>query len=234
MSVDNGKDYLYLIWKDNQTRKQYVIGQLSKNGEYEFVYGFEVNEAIERGFKPLLSFENLDDVYKNPSLFPVFTSRLPDRKRTGIDKILKKYNLDEYDEYLLLKRSGAKLPIDNLEFIDPILNDDEPIINRSFCIAGPRHYIGCDGVDCAKSLDVIVGDSVYLLFEPNNKHDLNAIKINNRDNKQIGYLPRYYCESVKQLIESGYNYECIISEVQRDLKCNECIKAQLTLTKPQL
>lgn len=39
-------------------------------------------------------------------------------------EILQKYGLNEYDEYMLLKRSGARLPIDSLEFIDPILDTD--------------------------------------------------------------------------------------------------------------
>ncbi len=36
MSVKDGKDYLYLIWKSEQTRNQYIIGQLTKNSQYEF------------------------------------------------------------------------------------------------------------------------------------------------------------------------------------------------------
>ena len=44
-------------------------------------------------------------------LFPVFASCLPDRKRKDIDKILQKYGLKEFDEYELLKKSGARLPI---------------------------------------------------------------------------------------------------------------------------
>ena len=101
------------------------MGQLSRNGGYEFNYGFEVDEAIRDGFKPLIAFDNIKEVYKSSIMFPVFSSRLPDKKRIGIDKILKKYDLDEYDEYKLLKRSGAKLPIDNLKFIDPIIDLDD-------------------------------------------------------------------------------------------------------------
>lgn len=70
----------------------------------------------------LVSFEKLDTVYKSEKLFPVFASMLPDRKRKDIGRILEKYGLDEYDAYQLLKKSGAKLPIDNLQFIDPILD----------------------------------------------------------------------------------------------------------------
>lgn len=127
MSVKDGKDYLYLIWKSEQTRKQYIIGQLTKNGQYEFQYSEEVQSAIADGFKPLLCFPDLNKVYKDDRLFAIFKSRLPDRKRKNIQEILGKYGLEEYDDYMLLKRSGARLPIDNLEFIDPILSLDNNV-----------------------------------------------------------------------------------------------------------
>lgn len=58
MSIKDGKDYLYLIWKSNNGGRQYIIGQLTKNGQYEFQYCNEYEEAIKDGFKPLVSFEN--------------------------------------------------------------------------------------------------------------------------------------------------------------------------------
>lgn len=124
MSVKNGKDFLYLIWKSEKSRKQYVVGQLTRNGQYEFRYCKEVKDAIADGFKLLLCFQELDRVYKDEKLFSVFASRLPDKKRRDMKEILQKYGLNEYDEYMLLKRSGARLPIDSLEFIDPILDTD--------------------------------------------------------------------------------------------------------------
>ena len=45
MSVKDGKDYLYLIWKCSSNRRQYIVGQLSKNGQYEFCYCEEFNEV---------------------------------------------------------------------------------------------------------------------------------------------------------------------------------------------
>lgn len=231
MSIKGGRDYIYLVWKDVKTRKQYIIGQLSKNGQFEFSYGFEVKEAIKNGFKLLISFEELDKVYKSDILFPVFASRLPDSKRRGIEKILSKYGLDEYNDYKLLKRSGAKLPIDNLEFIDPILNleENDKNIKRIFYLAGPRHYIGCNGQDCAKSANLTVNEELKLELEPENKFDSNAIKVLNSNNIHIGYIPRYYCESVINLLDKGYKYFCTIYEVQKDNNCNECIKIKLEM-----
>ena len=36
MAIKDGKDYLYLIWKCSSNRRQYIVGQLTKNGQYEF------------------------------------------------------------------------------------------------------------------------------------------------------------------------------------------------------
>ena len=124
VSKKEGRDYLYLVWKEPVTRRNYVVGQLTKNSQYEFSYGYEIKDAMEKGFELLISFEELEKVYKSDTLWPTFSSRLPDSKRRGIKEILAKYGLKEFDEYKLLKRSGARLPIDSLEFIDPIFKDD--------------------------------------------------------------------------------------------------------------
>jgi hypothetical protein len=117
MSVKNGRDYIYLIWKDQKNHRQYTVGELSKKGQYEFKYGFEVKEAVKAGFELLIAFEDINKSYYSDILFPTFSSRLPDKKRRGIEKILAKYDLIEFDEYELLKRSGARLPIDDLQFL---------------------------------------------------------------------------------------------------------------------
>lgn len=36
MLFQNGKDCLCLIWKPERSRKQYIVGQLTKNGQYKF------------------------------------------------------------------------------------------------------------------------------------------------------------------------------------------------------
>ncbi|MGB4661409.1 MAG: HIRAN domain-containing protein [Mobilitalea sp.] len=230
MSFKDGKDYLYLIWKSEKSRKQYIVGMLSKNGQYEFEYGNEVSEAIADGFTPLISFPDISNVYKNDALFPVFLSRLPDKKRRDIASILKKYGMNEYEPYDLLKRSGARLPIDNLEFIDPILNLEEPF-NRTFYLAGARHYIGCNGNDCANAVEVVRGDEVVLKHEPNNENDVNAIGVYNFENQKIGYIPRYYCKGVLQLFEDGRKVQCFVNNVDKDKSCHECISLDLVVSK---
>ena len=74
MSFKNGKDYLYLIWQDKVSRRQYIVGQLSKNGQYEFCYSNEIEDALEAGFKPLVPFDDLNKTYYSDTLFSTFSS----------------------------------------------------------------------------------------------------------------------------------------------------------------
>ncbi len=226
MSQKDGKDYLYLIWKAEKSRKQYIVGELIRNGQFEFRYVEKVAEAINDGFTPLLCFQNLQQVYKDEKLFPVFSSRLPDRKRKDIQNILKKYDLEEYDEYMLLKRSGARLPIDNFEFIDPIFDINEKV-KRIFFMAGPRHYLGCNGNDCKRSVMVTVGDEIVLQREPKNRYDAFAVKMLDVYGHMLGYIPRYYSEGVSMMLDNQKQLSCQVYSVDKSKNCNECIKVEL-------
>lgn len=222
MSIKDGRDYLYLIWKCSSTRRQYIVGQLSKNGQYEFQYCEEIEEALHAGFMPLVSFERIDIVYTCKELFPVFSSRLPDRKRKDIRRILEKYGLKEYDAYELLKRSGARLPIDNLQFIDPILDFESEFV-KSFYLAGTRHYLGCNGSSCEETVMVTRGDEVFLKHEEENSHDQNAIGVFNEQQQLLGYIPRYYAKAFVRFIEEKRICESHIVNVGKEKSCDECI-----------
>ena len=52
MAIKDGKDYLYLIWKCASSGRQYVVGQLTKNEQYEFQYCEEIEEPLKVGFRP--------------------------------------------------------------------------------------------------------------------------------------------------------------------------------------
>ena len=113
------KDLVYLVWTNINTGNKYKVAMLYKeNGTYYFKYILEnVKEAQKDGFELLVAFPQINETYENPHLFAVFGARLPDKRRPEIDKILEEYGMTEYDEFELLKRSSAKLPTDNYEFI---------------------------------------------------------------------------------------------------------------------
>ncbi len=221
MSIKNGKDYLYLIWHDKINKKQFIVGKLSKNGKFEFEYSDEIEEARKNGFNLLVTFPKIKK-YESDVLFPIFSSRLPDRRRSDIKEILNKYNLSEYEPYELLKASGAKLPIDDLMFIDPIL-DCNNIISRRFYVAGSRHYM-----DCIQKENIEIGTKLELEMEPDNIKDKNAIKIL-YNNRIIGYVPRYYSEPITRNIKEGKKVECSVINSQCNNDCSMCVYVEINI-----
>ena len=111
-------DTVYLYWNNRRSNKSYKVAKLYKeNGKFYFKYIVEnVRVALKDGFMYLIPFPNVNATYESNDLFACFATRLPDKRRPEIRKILDTYGLKEYDEYELLKASGAKLPTDEYEF----------------------------------------------------------------------------------------------------------------------
>lgn len=107
---------LYVNWLRPLTGEEFIIGMLTKGSKYKFEYGFEIESALASGFNLLEPFEDVDKVYENDKLFPIFSSRVPSKNRKDINIILNTYGLKEYDEFELLRTSGGKLPTDNIYF----------------------------------------------------------------------------------------------------------------------
>lgn len=114
MNLDIISRRLYLYWTNPKSHGTYKVGVLEKTYKYTFHYGWDIDKALEDGFKLILPFDKIDKVYKSDFLFGVFASRLPDKKRRDIDRILKRNNILMYDEFDLLEATAGKLPIDSL------------------------------------------------------------------------------------------------------------------------
>ena len=221
-------DYLLLIWKDPETRRNYTVGKLTRGDCFTFQYYGEAENAEEAGWKLLGAFPTYQE-YRSNTMFPVFSSRLPDKKRRDIQNILEKYGLMEYDEFELLRRSGARLPIDTYEFIDPISPDDKEV-TREFYITGIRYHSACQGSDCGALPGVKVGDILLLEEEPENAYDPMAIRVLTQEKDVLGYVPRYYNKAILARLHDGMGYSCKITEVNANMRnCSECLKARLTM-----
>lgn len=220
-------DYLYLIWKDPETRRNFTIGKLTKGNKYTFEYHSEASLAEDCGWNMLGAFSEYQ-VYESDNMFPVFSSRLPDRKRRDIEKILQKYGLTEFDEFELLRKSGARLPIDTYEFIDPIFPDNETI-ERDFFVMGIRHHTACNGNDCALLPSLKQGDLLVLEEEPENEYDPMAIRVLTQLGEHLGYIPRYYNQAILERLHKGISYSCLVLEMHASESCSECVKIRFRM-----
>lgn len=223
------EDYLYLIWKNPETRKNYTVGKLTRDVEFTFQYCEEYEEAKKSGWRGLEAFPE-ERIYKSEFLFPVFASRLPDPKRRDIKKILEKYGLSAYDQYELLKRNGGKLPIDTYEFVWPIFPEDKAV-EREFYVMGVRHVASCCGKKCPNFPYVKSGDELLLCHEANNQFDPYAILVTTKANEKLGYIPRYYNKAVLKRMSAGVSYSCIVIEMNQDSNCSECLRVRLNMPR---
>lgn len=227
--MTKNNNYLYLIWKDPQTRLNFTIGKLYRGEKYTFEYFREVGEAENRGWTKFEVFPE-EKAYESEVLFPVFASRLPDKKRRDIGKILEKYGLSEFDEFELLRKSEARLPIDTYSFIDPIFPEEETV-QRDFFIMGVRHQTPCKGENCGLLPKVGVGDELIFETEPENSYDSNAIKVKTQSGEVLGYVPRYYNTAILERLNNGMTYSCKIIDINLQQDCSECIKVRLNMPK---
>jgi hypothetical protein len=223
-------NYLYLIWKNPNTKRNYIVGKLGKTEVgFSFEYSDEYKDALSSGWTWIECFSE-DKRYESTVLFPVFQSRLPDKKRKDLPQILKKYGLEQYDGYELLKNSGGRLPIDTYEFVDPIFDEDKTI-ERSFHIVVIPHKSSCGGEDCNKRPLCEKGYKLVLCREPENQHDQYAVQILTEKGELLGYIPRYYSRSISERLEKGMTYNCTVSEVDETGCCEECVKVKLLMPK---
>ncbi len=120
--------------------------------------------------------------------------------------------------------------MDTYEFIDPIFPDDE-IVERDFYLMGVRHHLNCRGENCSERPIIRERDELYLSRESNNEYDQFAVRVELQNGQLIGYIPRYYSESVSKRILNNMTYSCVVLEVNLKSECETCIKARLRIPR---
>ena len=115
---------LYVVWRDYRTGQDYIAGRLERTREgFSFEYSDDYESARKAGCTLFVAFPEIRR-YESRELFAIFQSRLHHRKRVDIDRILEQYGLEEYDGFDLLRKSGGRLPIDHLSFVEPAPGED--------------------------------------------------------------------------------------------------------------
>ncbi len=126
--MKNAPDVLWLIWQNEETEQCYYVGNLilHQDGTYTFSYELSgkrqtLTEAMQNGYKPHLSFRDIEKTYVSDRLFGPFARRLPDKRRPDFKGILKANHLtSDYTDMDLLRVTGGRLATDSYEFAVPI------------------------------------------------------------------------------------------------------------------
>ncbi len=183
---------LFLAWQDYESRSWFPIGRLTFDGKrYQFVYIQDAKKAQEQcGFEPLLSFPDLEGVYRSDYLFPVFANRLMSSSRPEYKHFLERLNLEENtaDLMLMLARSEGKRETDSLQVFPHPELDESGCYHLHFFAHGLRHLPECS-IERINRLKV--GEILWLSHEFQNPYDPQALMLTTEDHYILGYCPMF-------------------------------------------
>jgi len=92
-------------------------------------------------------------------------------------------------------------------------------------LAGIRHY------KTSNNLDFKLNEQVYLVPEPDNKFDRNAVKVINDKGIKIGYISKYNNTEILDLINEGFYFIVKISNINLDEPNYPFAMLEITRTK---
>lgn len=205
------QQHLWLIWRDPKNRLRYKVGVLSFDGEsYYFEYtNPELDDATAVGFEYYPGFDR-GTKYKSPSLFTNIKDRLPNPERSDYLDTMNEYDLpSDASDWDVLVATKGRLVTDDYEFVQPFTLD-----KIEFDVAGTKYRKDFD-----KFKDILsLNSKVYLVREPTNLYDNNAVEVCFRDisgeEYQLGYVPRFYSEYLTKFLASGQKYSAMIKRIQ--------------------
>jgi hypothetical protein len=210
IQTPNTPERLVLAWeapKLSADRSRWAIGELINEAfgaEFRYYHGQEFTaKNCGREYQRLL-----DDGYEGfPGFYPhsrtqsfrtdvveAFRRRLPPQRRSDFKQYLEHYGLDatpEISDMALLGITGARLPSDGFELIDPLTTTGDRF-EVVLQIAGYGHYL-------SQAEGAQVGARLSIDLEPENKFDPNAIAFR-FSGQTIGYVNRLQVEGLKRLL----------------------------------
>ncbi|NMG11246.1 HIRAN domain-containing protein [Brasilonema sp. UFV-L1] len=195
---------LFLAWQDPISRCWFPIGRLTFDGDkYQFVYTHgATNAQSECGFQPLLSFPDLNKVYKSVELFPLFSNRLMRRSRPEYKNFVQWLNIPQHsdDPIAILARSGGSKVTDHLEVFPCPEPDENGLYHIHFFAHGLRHLPQCATSRINRAQP---GELLWLSHEIQNPYDPNALTLNTEDHHIVGYCPRYLVHDALKMLRQN-------------------------------
>lgn len=191
---------LFLTWQEPESRRIFPIGRLVQlpTGEYEFTYIRAVSDALAVGFDPLLSFPNLDEVYRYGYFPSLFGNRLMRASRTDYPAHVAQLGLDPtngpLEPFTVLARSGGRRATDNLEVFAPPTNLGTRV-EGLFLARGVRYVPHAEQAlqHCQ------AGTPLYVLADVQNAVARYALALRTEQTELVGYIPDYLAAELHRL-----------------------------------
>ena len=106
-------DILYLKWKDINNNI-YTIAALYKENDYYYllINRVEMDKAKENGCNGIGTLDTTKSGFRSKELFDFFKYRIIQKDNPFLDEFLRKYNIEQYDEMKILRKTKGVLGTD--------------------------------------------------------------------------------------------------------------------------
>ena len=215
---------LYVAWQDEGTRQWFPVGMLTnEHSRYQFSYLRGAEKAAQTGrFSPFPSFPDLNAVYEDTNLFPLFANRVMPRSRREYKDYVQWLALpkEEDDPMALLTRSGGRSATDSLEIYPHPEKTAEGVYHVHFFVHGVRYMTP----EAMTLIDTLLPETRLMLMQDlQNSHDSTALLLRTDgekpgDKQMVGYCPRYLTTDLHRLLREPNSidfYEAVVVKVER-------------------
>lgn len=173
---------LIVAWQNRTTRLIEPVGVLEHGPPYRFRYLRRAGQVD--GFRPFLSFRELERTYTSQNLFPLFSQRIMSMRRPDFQEFLEQLHLSrESTPWEQLARSEGRSSGDTVQvFPVPSVGEDGTTTCR-FLVHGIRHVTGGTLPDLARGQPLVLHD------DPTNPYNANAVRVCDANGSPLGYVP---------------------------------------------
>ncbi len=186
---------VFLAWQCAATRKIIPVGRLLVlgSGGYEFSYIQSVHRAERMGFGPLVSFPELETVYRSKSLPALFKNRVMPTSRPDFPAFVSELGLNAGASAIeVLGRSGGRRATDELEVFSPPVDLPGGTSEMYVLVRGVRHVKGAEDAIA----DLEPGQRLLVLRDEQNPHAVHAKLLRTDGTELVGYLPDYLAQEL--------------------------------------
>ncbi len=203
---------LVVAWQHPDERSISPVGLLTVDASgYTFRYVRHVTTLA--GFRPLLGFGRLDQVYQSPRLFPLFAQRAMDPRRPDYERYVTELGLDpqETTPWEQISRSTGRRQGDTLQLV-PVPHAVDGRVTCPFLVHGIRHMptnplmlhgeprpVTFEEVEHALA-ELQPGAELSLAPEPTNAKNPEAIMVV-AGRTPVGYVPDLLVHDLHRLME---------------------------------
>ncbi len=199
---------LFVVWQDPETRMWYPVGLLSLEREgYRYVYTH--GATLSNRFTPFGRMDDLHKAYESENLFPLFTNRLLSKDRPEYKDYLSWLNLDSenFGPFEEFERTAGIRATDSIVLVPFPEPQSDGTYGLRFFSNGIR-YLPQEAQNWVEKLET--GERLFLMLDNQNEKDPFAIAMRTEPVMVVGYVPRYYTQDIRQLLDTKASDSLIV------------------------